>query len=184
MASFKTKHRYPFVRTLEQNWKEILEELETVLYNEVENEKTYFTPWHEKEIYNGTWDVFGFYSKGEKLTFNCNLCPKTTQTIETIPGLVTAGFSSLGQETHILPHVGYTDEVLRCHLGLIVPDKAEYRYSWKNKVPIISCGLRVGEEIYRWKAGEAFVFDDTQEHEAWNYGNRTRFVLLIDFKKS
>jgi hypothetical protein len=27
------------------------------------------------------------------------------------------------------------------------------------------------------------VFDDTLEHEAWNWGDRTRFILLIDFKK-
>lgn len=183
MASFKDKHEYPFVRTLEKEWKTIRSELENLLYNEVENEKTYFIPWHETEIYNGTWDVFGFYTKGEKITSNCKFCPKTTEIIETIPGLVTAGFSSLGAETHIIPHVGYTNTVLRCHLGLVVPDKAEYRYSWKNKVPIITCGIRVGDDIYRWKEGEAFVFDDTKEHEAWNYGNKTRFVLLVDFKK-
>jgi len=28
------------------------------------------------------------------------------------------------------------------------------------------------------------VFDDTTEHEAWNRGDRTRIVLLIDFKMS
>lgn len=50
-------------------------------------------------------------------------------------------------------------------------------------MPLINCGLRVGDIMYTWTPGKAFVFDDTEEHEAFNYGDRTRFILLIDFKK-
>jgi beta-hydroxylase len=46
------------------------------------------------------------------------------------------------------------------------------------------CGLRVGDIIYNWQPGKAFVFDDTEVHEAWNNSNETRYILLIDFKKS
>jgi hypothetical protein len=28
------------------------------------------------------------------------------------------------------------------------------------------------------------VFDDTQEHEAWNRGDGDRVVLLLDFKRT
>ena len=44
-------------------------------------------------------------------------------------------------------------------------------------------GIRVEKDIYRWKEGEAVVFDDAYEHEAWNYTPQTRVVLFVDFRK-
>ena len=182
---------FPFLNELEDNWKTVLEELDSILYNEVEANKSYFTPWHETDIYSGSWDVYGLYSFGDKLESNCKYCPRTTELIEAIPGMVTAGFSALGPETHIKPHVGYTNQVLRCHLGLVGPEITTIDKSgnyWlrtgidpEDKLP--TCGMRVDDSIFQWNPGKAFVFDDTKEHEAWNFGNRTRFILLIDFKK-
>jgi aspartyl/asparaginyl beta-hydroxylase (cupin superfamily) len=40
--------------------------------------------------------------------------------------------------------------------------------------------LRVGHETREWKAGEALVFDDSLEHEAWNRGPAIRAVLLFE----
>jgi beta-hydroxylase len=88
--------------------------------------------------------------------------------LERIPNLVTAGFSSLRPGTQIAPHTGYPDGVLRCHLGLIVPDN--------------DCGIRVGAEIRHWEVGKCLIFDDTLDHEAWNNSDRTRIILLLDFK--
>ena len=42
------------------------------------------------------------------------------------------------------------------------------------------CGFRVGNETREWKAGEAWVFDDTIEHEAWNESDQLRVILMID----
>lgn len=67
--------------------------------------------------------------------------------------------------------MGYTSEVLRCHLGLIT-----------TIVPT-DCGLRVADTAHNWIPGKTFVVDDTLEHEAWNRGDRTRYILLVDFKK-
>lgn len=85
-----------------------------------------------------------------------------------LPGMTTAGFSSLVAGTHIKPHIGYSKAVLRCHLGLIVPD---------------GCVLRVGTQTRNWQSGKCLIFDDTVEHEAWNNSDKTRIALLIDFKK-
>jgi aspartyl/asparaginyl beta-hydroxylase (cupin superfamily) len=52
-----------------------------------------------------------------------------------------------------------------CHLPLIVP---------------ADCGFRCGETIRQWRVGEAFVFDDTIEHEAWNDSDELRVVLIIE----
>ena len=174
---------YPFLKILEENWKDVLEELDNLLYDEVASGKPYFSPWHETDIYDGGWDVFGLYAFGEKLESNCSYCPKTTALIEQVPGLVTAGFSALEPETYIKPHVGYTKEVLRCHLGLISPKRSSNGLSREHPLPLINCGMRVGDIIYTWTPGKAFVFDDTEEHEAFNYGDRSRFILLIDFKR-
>ena len=105
----------------------------------------------------------------KKLVNNCQLCPETTKLVEQIPGMTTAGFSSLAPDTHILPHTGYSKTVLRCHLGLIVPQ---------------GCTLRVGDEKRQWQEGKCLIFDDTVNHEAWNPTEQTRVILLIDFKKS
>ena len=159
---FFDNEKFKFTTTLESNWLLIRQELEQL-------QRSYFMPWPEKFLYGKGWDVFGLYAFGRKLRDNCQLCPETTRVIETIPGMITAGFSSLAPGTHIKPHVGYSKSVLRCHLGLIVPDK---------------CALRVGSQIKSWQEGKCFIFDDTTEHEAWNNSNQTRIALLIDFRKT
>ena len=44
---------YPFLKILEENWKDVLEELDNLLYDEVASGKPYFSPWHETDIYDG-----------------------------------------------------------------------------------------------------------------------------------
>ena len=51
------------------------------------------------------------------------------------------------------------------HLPLIVPE---------------GCGFRVGGETRKWREGEAWVFDDTIEHEAWNDSDLPRTILICD----
>ena len=42
------------------------------------------------------------------------------------------------------------------------------------------CTFRVGGETRQWKVGEAWAFDDTIEHEAWNRSDRLRAILIFD----
>jgi aspartyl/asparaginyl beta-hydroxylase (cupin superfamily) len=42
------------------------------------------------------------------------------------------------------------------------------------------CGIRVGGEERTWQVGKCLVFEDSFEHEAWNDGNETRAVLVVD----
>ena len=74
-------------------------------------------------------------------------------------------FSILKAGSHIPPHTGVTNVRSIVHLPLIVPD---------------GCAFRVGGETREWRKGEAFAFDDTIEHEAWNRSDRDRAVLIID----
>jgi len=158
---FYSTSEFPFAINLENQWRLIETELRSINPGS-------FAAWPEKFLYEGTWNVFGFYAFSQKMLRNCALCPNTTRLLETIPGMTTADFSFLTSGTVIKPHVGYSNSVLRCHLGLIIPEK---------------CGLRVAAETRRWENGKCIVFDDTIEHEAWNNGNSDRVVLLIDFKR-
>ncbi|PZV19506.1 MAG: aspartyl/asparaginyl beta-hydroxylase domain-containing protein [Pseudanabaena sp.] len=157
---FKDSTDYEFTQILEANWQVIRKELEQISGKE-------FLDWPEKHLYGKGWQTFGLYAFGMKLGKNCQICPETTKLVDKIPNMVTAGFSSLLPGTHIAAHTGYPDGVLRCHLGLVGCD---------------GCSLRVGDQVQNWQEGKCLVFDDTTEHEAWNRGDRTRVVLLIDFK--
>lgn len=159
---FYDPSQFSFIPSLEANWSIIKEELTQLQAGD-------FTPWPEKYLYEKGWNVFGLYAFGNPIVENCRLCPQTTALVEGIRGMVTAGFSALAPGTHIIPHTGYTDSVLRCHLGLIVPPE---------------CALRVGSEIKAWEAGKCTIFDDTLEHEAWNRSQFPRVVLLLDFEKA
>ena len=98
-------------------------------------------------------------------------CPRTAALLETlpladIPGRgPTAFFSVLKPGAHLPPHTGVSNIRSVVHLPLIVPEQ---------------CGFRVGGETRAWREGEAFVFDDTIEHEAWNDGDSIRVVLILD----
>ena len=77
----------------------------------------------------------------------------------------TAMFSVLDARTRIPPHTGSTNTRLVVHLPLDLPGPA-----W----------FRVGNERRDWKMGEAWVFDDTIEHEAMNEADAQRTVLIFD----
>ena len=83
-----------------------------------------------------------------------------------LPGRSPAAmFSVLQPKTRIPPHSGVSNTRLVVHLALVIPPE---------------CGFRVGNETREWRPGEAWVFDDTLEHEAWNDSDRTRTVLIFD----
>jgi beta-hydroxylase len=158
---FDTKG-FQFTSYLESSWMCIKQE-----FDKIKQEK--LRDWPEKNIYNQNWKTFTLYALKNKNEGNCLLCPQTTQLIEKIPNMVSAGFSCLSPGTHIYPHVGfsgYSDLNLRCHLGLIIPDK---------------CAIRVGNQTQMWQPGKCLIFDELVEHEAWNLGRTNRVILLIDF---
>ncbi|MEM7552717.1 MAG: aspartyl/asparaginyl beta-hydroxylase domain-containing protein, partial [Cyanobacteria bacterium P01_A01_bin.84] len=160
---FDTK-QFQLTSYLESNWVHIKQE-----FYKIQQEK--LIDWPEKNLYNQGWKIFSLYAFKNKNKDNCLLCPQTTQLIEKIPNIVSAGFSCLSPGTQISPHSGfsgYSELILRCHLGLIIPDK---------------CAIRVGNQTQIWQEGKCLIFDDSVEHEAWNLGKFNRIILLIDFIK-
>lgn len=128
-----------------------------------------FKPWHEPQIYEGGWDVYGIFWSGREIERRTR-APLTKEILGAWqPAVFNAGFSAMRPGVRIKPHVGYTADVLRLHMGLVVPD-----------APTEQLGIRVGRQTRGWEEGKCQLFDDTQEHEAWNGTGGTRVVLLVD----
>ena len=117
------------------------------------------------------WSSLHLWREGQRIESVCARAPKTAALIETlplarIPGRApTVFFSILKARSHIPGHTGVTNSRTIVHLPLIVPQE---------------CHFRVGGETREWREGEAFAFDDTIEHEAWNRSDQDRAVLILD----
>ena len=117
------------------------------------------------------WGAFHLWKEGERFDQACARAPRTAALVESLPICRIPGrapnvfFSILKAGSHIPPHTGVTNVRSVVHLPLIVPD---------------GCELRVGGETRGWVQNQAFAFDDTIEHEAWNRSGRDRAVLIID----
>jgi len=117
------------------------------------------------------WTAFHFFEKGEAITDRARRAPATIEAVSRLPQPSVAlrspcaMYSALQPKTRIPPHTGVANFRLVVHLPLVVPP---------------GCGFRVGGETREWRVGEAWVFDDTIEHEAWNEGDQPRYVLICD----
>lgn len=120
---------------------------------------------------NPDWTAIHLWRNGEKVEANARHCPRTLELLEGFPQPQVRGsgpnamFSLLAPGTRIPAHIGVSNARLVCHLPLIVPE---------------GCWFRVGAETRFWKRGEAFVFDDTIEHEALNPSDELRIVFIFD----
>ena len=117
------------------------------------------------------WSAFHLFKMGKLLEENALKCPTTMKLLESAPqpdqpGRTPAAmFSLLRPQTRIPPHTGVSNARLVTHVPLIIPE---------------NCGFRVGNETREWVPGNAWVFDDTIEHEAWNNSDKLRVVFIFD----
>jgi aspartate beta-hydroxylase len=117
------------------------------------------------------WSAFHFYDKGREIAERIARAPGTMAAMRRLPQAVvdqrspTGMFSVLQPKTRIPPHTGIANFRLVVHLPLVLPP---------------ACGFRVGGETREWRIGEAWVFDDTIEHEAWNDSHEVRIILICD----
>jgi aspartate beta-hydroxylase len=122
--------------------------------------------------HNPAWSVLHLVQRGKPVPANAARCPQTLALwSQHVPAPRQSGrtpvamFSLLKGHTHIPPHTGASNVRLVAHLPLIVP---------------AGCRFRVGNTVREWREGQAWVFDDTIEHEAWNDSDQLRVVLIFD----
>jgi hypothetical protein len=114
----------------------------------------------------GQWNVFYVVLGCRPVPSAAAVCPQTAAELGTLPNLaMSAMFSALTPGTHLWAHCGPTNAVVSLSMGLIVPEGSV---------------IRVGTEERTWQEGVCLVFDDTYEHEVWNRGSGTRFIMLLD----
>jgi hypothetical protein len=136
--------------------------------------------WPEKELYNEnmmSWKILPFYGFGKWIETYCRLCPNIFNFLKNIPTLKTASLSKLSGGTKLTPHRGWgnlSNNVIRCHFGITVPDTCYISVKNSEEEP---------EEIRIQKQNEWLLFDDSKIHYAHNTSNKDRIVLLLDIER-
>ena len=175
---FLERRHFPWLAELEAATPMIQGELEVAMQVKAEDFAPYiaFPPgvpvnqWRELN-HSRRWSSLFLWRDGARQDAVCELCPGTAALLENLPmagqpGFApTAMFSALEAHTRIPAHVGSTNTRLIVHLPLILPGPARFR---------------VGNVVRQWRLGEAWVFDDTIEHEAWNDADQVRVILIFD----
>lgn len=117
------------------------------------------------------WSAFFLWKFGQRIDAACARCPQTARVVEALPladmpgRAPTVFFSLIRPRTRLPAHTGVSNVRAIVHLPLVVPE---------------GCGFRVGGETRQWRVGEAFAFDDTIDHEAWNDSDELRAILILD----
>jgi hypothetical protein len=121
-------------------------------------------------LHSGSWEQAYLFREGQWQEDVCRHFPLTRAILAEIPEITTFSpgvilVSRLSPGTHIMPHCGSTNAILRIHLPITVPDNV-----W----------LRVADQTMRWEEGRCLIFDDSFEHEVRHNGTADRVVLIFD----
>jgi aspartyl/asparaginyl beta-hydroxylase (cupin superfamily) len=176
-VQFHPREKFPWLPQVESATNDIRTELQALLQDE-----SAFVPYVQRDparpalsaggmFNNPDWSALYLWKNGEPVAENESRCPRTMNALRGLPLTQVPGrspsilFSMLRPGAHIPAHVGFVNTRLICHLPLIVPE---------------GCSFRVGNETRHWVEGQAWVFDDTIEHEAWNRSDLPRVILLFE----
>lgn len=169
---FYERREFPWVGDVESATDAVREELRQLLEAQAREFQPYLSqPMGAQAEYAPHWNAYFLWKDGKKVEDHCGRCPKTVQLLESLPlaevpgAAPTVFFSALDARSGIPPHTGATNTRLIVHLPLIVPE---------------NCWFRVGNQKRQWRLGEALIFDDTIEHEAWNESDKLRVLLIFD----
>lgn len=175
---FYPRSMFPWLAALENATDTIVEEATRVIQEDDPEFRPYvnhaqgapLNQWAELNR-SRKWSAYFLWKDGEPVSAHCRRCPMTANILSHMPlagikGVApSAFFSTLDPGAHIPPHTGVTNARVVCHLPLIIPDGSTFR---------------VGAQTRPWKKGEAWVFDDSIEHEAWNKSKDLRVILIFD----
>jgi aspartyl/asparaginyl beta-hydroxylase (cupin superfamily) len=175
---FYRREDFPWLDALENATDDIAAEAVSVLATDRTGFAPYVdfppgTPINEWAPLNRSmdWSTYTLWHDGTPVEDHIAKCPKTAAVLARLPLCDLPGyapgayFSVLRPRTRLPAHTGTTNTRSIVHLPLVIPER---------------CGFRVGSQVRVWQRGEAWVFDDTIEHEAWNDSDETRIILIFD----
>jgi len=175
---FYPRAEFPWLDQLEAATADIRAEFERVFAEDAASLEPYVAypqgvpldQWAELN-HSRRWSVFYLCRDGKPIEDHLARCPRTARVLAQLPLLDIDGyaptvfFSILDAKSHIPAHTGVTNTRVIVHLPLIIPP---------------GCRFRVGSTTREWRPGEASVFDDSIEHEAWNDSDVPRAILILD----
>jgi aspartyl/asparaginyl beta-hydroxylase (cupin superfamily) len=156
---------FDWVPQVESQWEVVRDELKSVLTH-----TPALRPYPDAQMTNkrNAWKTAGLMYWTFRSPTYIKMFPRLWAILQAIPNLTSASLLKLEPNSTIKPHVGDTNAVVRCHMGLIVPAAAP------------RCGLRVKDTTFSWVEGRIFMFNDAHEHTAWNNTDGERYVLSFD----
>ena len=175
---FFDRSHFPWLGAIEAQTDVIRAELETILTEASGEIRPYVemapgTPQNKWSALDHSldWGALHLWKDGRRNDDACRRAPRTAAAVEALPlsdlpgRTPTVFFSLLRPGAHLPAHTGVSNVRTIIHLPLIVPP---------------GCTFRVGGETRDWRVGEAWAFDDTIEHEAWNRSDQLRAILIFD----
>ncbi|MEO0425040.1 MAG: aspartyl/asparaginyl beta-hydroxylase domain-containing protein [Pseudomonadota bacterium] len=162
---------FDWTSRLEADWEAIRDEALAVCRPEDIPPLREVSPDHSRIATDEKWKVFFLYGYRYEIEENTARCPRTSELVRSVPGLISAFFSIHTPGTHLPRHYGPTNGMITCHLGLQIP---------KDKH---ACRINIDDSPYSWENGKFLIFDDTYYHEVWNDTDENRIVLLMHVER-
>ncbi|MFZ5520564.1 MAG: aspartyl/asparaginyl beta-hydroxylase domain-containing protein [Pseudomonadota bacterium] len=161
---------FPELKVLQDHWQTIRDEALRLndeghikaagAYNDIGFNSFFRTGWKR------------FYLKwyGQELASAQQMCPRTVELLNGIPGIKAAMFASLPPGARLVQHRDPYAGSLRYHLGLVTPNDP-------------GCYIEVDGQRYHWRDGEVVMFDETYIHHAENTTQQQRVILFCDVER-
>jgi aspartyl/asparaginyl beta-hydroxylase (cupin superfamily) len=158
--------QFSWVAELESKFPEIEMEIAGYLKAHADQLKPYFN----KDLVSkkNAWQLLTLKFWGVENKNTIEGFPVLSKAMACIENTVTISISVMEPQTTIVPHIGDTDAVLRCHLGVDIP------------ATLPTCGIKVNGIDKGWEKGKVLIFCDAYLHSAWNLSDKRRIVLIFD----
>ena len=118
---------------------------------------------------NSKWDLLMLMDRDKIQEDKLDFFPVTMSLINKLPIYENLSFSIFYPGAETIPHRGWSSKIVRVHLAIDTnPDAA----------------LCCGDQCVSLKNGEILIFEDSEEHYAYNHYHKERTILLFDVLKT
>jgi len=169
-AAFIDPSQFPDLVPLAAYWREMREEAARLNDEGFIRAAAGYNDMGFNSFFRTGWKRFYLKWYGVDMPSAQRMCPRTTELLNSIPGVKAAMFASLPPGARLVRHRDPYAGSLRYHLGLITPNSND-------------CYIVVDGERYFWRDGEAVMFDETYIHYAENTTQMPRVILFCDIER-
>lgn len=136
---------------------------------------------------DSSWRLYPLILNQVIIEHTANHCPNTMNILSKVSNrILNAGFSLLEPNSTTKLHMDYNDKFYRLHIPMIIPQNNK---NLNNIILDKTCVdkklavFQVENEYLAWSEDNYFIFNDLCLHNAWNWTDENRIVLLVDLLK-